>query len=498
MKKGPHLSFRYRSTVVYPLAIYLISVLIFTVWRYNTELNERLADIDKRLLIGTRQIALTLPEEFFSKCTSKGAISDEEHRKNMETLNNWVNTGGYEYLYTIHNFDNELFYTATSYKDHEDPDSDDLAFGYSLKNSNESNYKKIMAVFEKNEPVYFNNEDQWGEHRSCMVATQIGDGPICILGADFEISYIREQLRSEIPKSILMALFFFCAGIPFIYVIDKDWRTHTSTLENLNEQLKADIEYRRIIERELMAAKDKAEIAVSTQKHFLANISHEIRTPMNGIFGMSELLKTSELNETQKRFVEVIQQSSNHLLQVIEDLLTYAKIDSAKLRISHEDVNINDIVSYTISILDETLKSYGVDIKLTNSVKGTIVTDPTRLSQILINIVGNAIKFSRNTPVTIDIHKNKEDSSVIEFVVTDKGIGIPENMLESIFEPFIQVDNSSTRPHQGTGLGLAISKKLTSALGGSIKVESELGKGSKFYFTIKNMNQSDSESSHNP
>ena len=471
--------------IIYPLIIYLIGVIAYTVYRYNMELKEKLKEIDHRLLIGAKQIKFILPEDFPARCKAKDSISREEHVKNMHRLNKYVNSGNYEYFYTIHKIDGEMCYTSTSYAEGDDPEAEENAYAYSLKDSGESHYDHILSIFETDQPMFFNNVDQWGHHRSCMIRQTAADGSYFIAGADYEISYIEDELWSEVPTSIATAFFFFLMATPFMYFINRYWTQTSASLKELNDQLQEDVEFRKKVEKDLIKAKGKAEVAVETQKAFLANISHEIRTPMNGILGMSELLKRSALSEQQQENLKVIDKSSNHLLKIIEDLLNYSRLDAKDIELKINELSPQEVLECCFDILGEQAKVRNVEMLMEINTDQSVFSDETRFNQVLINLLGNAIKFSKNAKVKVQVNKlESSEHTGIEVKVIDEGVGIDKKDQSQIFEPFVQVDNSSTREFPGAGLGLAITKKLCGKLGGGIFVESEEGKGSTFIFTI--------------
>ena len=478
--------------IFYPLVIYLLGVTGYTVFRYKMELKEKLREIDHRLLIGAKQIKYILPEDFPDRCKSKTSISPEEHFKNMQALNKYVNSGNYEYFYTVHLIDGELCYTSTSYGEDDDPKAKVNSFGFSLKESGESHYNVIRSIFDRDEPMFFNNVDQWGHHRSCMLRQTSPSGAVFLSGADYEISYIEKELMREVPVSIVTAFFFFIMATPFMFFINKYWVQSNERLKELNSQLQDDVDFRKKVEKDLLKAKGKAEIAVETQKAFLANISHEIRTPMNGILGMSEILKKSSLSDEQQDNLKVIDKSSNHLLKIIEDLLQYSRLDAKDIELRVAELSPREVVECCLELLSSQAKSRNVNLVAQIKTEKSIKSDELRLNQILINLVGNAIKFSRDSDVTVEVTDYKEGNhDGILCRVIDQGVGIDQADHSQIFEPFVQVDNSSTREFQGAGLGLAITKKLCEKLGGGIVVESEVKKGSVFQFSVYNLKEDD-------
>ena len=266
-------------------------------------------------------------------------------------------------------------------------------------------------------------------------------------------------------------------------------------LENLQQavdvrtaELREEIEVRKRAEDEAHAARVAAESASRSKGTFLANMSHEIRTPMNGILGMANLLLDTNLTDEQSSFVKTLRDSSESLLAILNDILDFSKIEAGRLTLETVDFDLNELIEGTIEL--HAARACEKKLELISEIDENVPTwlrgDPLRLRQVLLNLLGNALKFTEHGEVFLHVSLERQDEDAVRlcFAVQDSGIGIPADIIPRLFQPFSQADESTTRRFGGTGLGLAISRRLVEAMSGTISVHSQAGRGSTFQFCL--------------
>ena len=289
-----------------------------------------------------------------------------------------------------------------------------------------------------------------------------------ILSAHNEISYFTESIKLGVDGYILKPI-----------EMEQFLDTLYKTINNIKYELD-NITYKKDLESQVIQLKE----AVEVKSNFLANMSHEIRTPLNGILGFVDILKENIDDEQNKQYLTIIDNSSHHLLGIIDDILDFSKMENGKLEIEYINFNTRDELQSIVDLFSAKASQNNIsfELNLDKSLPKALVGDALRIKQVLSNLLSNAIKFTPNgKKIYLDIRYYKNQLTIS---IKDEGIGISKDKISHIFEAFSQEDNTTTRKYGGTGLGLSISNKLVYLLGGELKLKSELGVGSEFYFSI--------------
>jgi|GEM_PF-3492322 len=306
------------------------------------------------------------------------------------------------------------------------------------------------------------------------------------LAKDIALESANRQMTLQVAVMAAggLVLLFLMAGIAALRNHRNRIAIINDELSTTNEQLNDEIDRREIVERDLVSAKDQAEEANRMKSTFLATMSHELRTPMNGILGFSKILQDTNLDEEQRTHIDIIEQSGQSLLGLINDILDLSQLEAGKLGLTDSAFNIRSTVEDAVRVLQPTVreKDLNLAVQIDPDLPVMVTGDADRIRQIVVNLAGNAVKFTETGSVTVVVSEGV--NSEVNIAVTDTGIGIADDKVGILFDRFAQADDSTTRKFGGSGLGLAICKELVDAMGGEIGVETELGEGSKFWVNV--------------
>lgn len=459
---------------------YVLGVFIIAAVNYSQERERLLADIDTRLLAAASNIPNILPSDFHDIARTPDAISKEQDQHNLELMNRHTQSGALTYLYSYVMVDGRIHFTSCNYTQ-EDVDNNQVVTYWTDYPEGAKEYFDAMTA---EEPIFVTAGDRWGLFRTILMPMKSPGGLPYVAAADMDITLIENTLSHAIWSVVGMSVLLLIIVVPLVLAYRYTYSIMNFELKALNAKLQADIDQALILETELKQATHDANMANDIKGQFLSNMSHELRTPINGILGMNELLLDMDLTDEQVEYIGICNSSALVLLDTVTQILDVAAIESGGLTLKQTSVNSRAFFDEIISMFSAQAGAKKLDLVLMlgQDFPAEIIIDPVHLRKVLINLIGNAIKFTSTGGIKVLISWR---SGYLHGMVQDSGIGIPEDSQQRIFETFQQVDNSYTREYAGTGLGLPISQQICSIMGGELSLYQSNEQGSVFKFHIE-------------
>lgn len=467
------------------LIIYALFVGAFSFWYTQRAEDELLRTIDGKLLVAATALKHMLAPDFHDRTTDADSISFTEEMANRKRFNDFVQQSGLTYAYTLVEDKGRYYFTAPTVSPEE---AEELKRWYYYP------YREIPWEFRRamngTKPVMVTYSDEWGTFRSVALPEVSPGGRRYLACADFAINEYKTLINKKRMESFGIGALFLLFSVPFVVAHRAQSVRHSAQLAQANtrlaqhrDKLEQSVEQRT---RELKKAKDRAEEAEKAKSRFLAVMSHEIRTPLNTILGMTEVLDSSNLTRRQRRGLDNIADAGGHLLELVTDILDISRIESGVIELEERPFNLPELLETCTRVVRNAAGGNAERLQFSLDLDPVVapyrVGDPTRLRQVLVNLLSNAFKFTREGGVILSVAPRGEHD--LHFTVRDTGIGIAPDKLATIFEDYTQADSTTTREFGGTGLGLSICRRLVEAMAGRLWVDSIPGQGTEFHFVL--------------
>ena len=451
-----------RKTWIF-LLVYIVGVSGYIYYLYVETQGILTDNINNKLLHAALGASAILGDRYHDNLIDKQSKSEAEDWNAIQRLSSFNDSMGTAFVYSVVKRSGEAYLVSSSASKKEIQEKNFVRFFDPYPDASQA----LLDSFERTEPTWIDYSDHWGDFRAVFVPMKSQDGTIYIAGAEMTLADYYQQLNQDSLHHIILAILVF-----LVFSLIR-MRAHLQQMQ-INEEI-------------LNQAKNAAEDADRSKTRFLATMSHEIRTPMYGVIGATELLARSALNREQSSLLQTINTSGRALLSLIDNILDLAKIEAGKLELKPRVFEVRALVSSSIEMIRQNIqdKPIVLEAQVSPDVPPLVKTDTNCLRQILINLLGNAVKFTEAGKVSLMVTTSGYGTRArLEFSIRDTGIGIPMERQDSLFKPFVQFKGPASQRFTGSGLGLSICKNLVEAQQGTLSFTSQPGVGSTFSFSL--------------